>query len=454
MEPRIQYAKTEDGVNIAYWTLGEGPPLVQMVGPWSHIEMEWHIPECRRMYERLAETRRLVRFDPRGFGLSERDVTDYSLDALVLDLQAVVARLGLDRFALLGQGHAGLVAVAHAVSHPKQVSHLLLWCSFPKSADFWRSPRTQAFRAIRETDWELYADSLAEFGLGRRPSEAERQAIAALVRASSTQETMLRFFDAIREVDVTALLPQVRSPTLVLHRRESPLISADLARSLTSGIPDAHLALLEGASQLPYLDDTEAVLGAIDEFLGEGEEAAAGTPAPGGLVTILFTDMASSTTLADQLGDAAVQEVRHAHNEIVRAAVAENSGKEIKHTGDGIMASFATASAALDCAIAIQRGVAAHKEEHPDSPLSVYVGLNAGEPIAEGDPDGRVDLFGTSVDLAARLVDRAQPGQIIASDVVRQLAAGKQFLFSDLGETELRGFEDPVKLWEVRWEER
>ena len=103
----------------------------------------------------------------------------------------------------------------------------------------------------------------------------------------------------------------------------------------------------------------------------------------------------------------------------------------------------------LDAAITIQRGVAAHKQEQPDSPLGVYVGLNAGEPIAEDD-----DLFGTSVDLAARLVDHAQPGQIIASDVVRQLAAGKDFLFSDLGETELRGFEDPVKLWELRWQEQ
>ena len=112
------------------------------------------------------------------------------------------------------------------------------------------------------------------------------------------------------------------------------------------------------------------------------------------------------------------------------------------------MASFSSASSALDSAIAIQRGVAAHVAEHPDSPLGVYVGLNAGEPIAEDD-----DLFGTSVDLAARICGRAEPGQILASDVVRQLAAGKDFLFSDLGETELRGFEDPVKLWELRWRE-
>ena len=160
----------------------------------------------------------------------------------------------------------------------------------------------------------------------------------------------------------------------------------------------------------------------------------------------LFTDMESSTALTQQFGDAAAQEVRRTHNEIVRAALAASGGNEIKHTGDGIMASFSTASAALGCAIAIQRGVAAHKQDHLDSPLAIYIGLNAGEPIAEDD-----DLFGTSVDLAARLIDHAEPRQILASNVVRELAAGKDFLFADLGEPELRGFEDPVKLWELLW---
>ena len=164
--------------------------------------------------------------------------------------------------------------------------------------------------------------------------------------------------------------------------------------------------------------------------------------------TILFTDMEGSTTLADRHGDQVAQEVRRAHNQIVRSALAANGGNEIKHTGDGIMASFATASSALECAIAIQRGVAAHRQEHPDSPLGVYVGLNAGEPIVE---EG--DLFGTSVNLAARICDHAEAGQILTANVVRELAAGKQFLFSDLGATELRGFEDPVKLWELRWQE-
>ena len=214
------------------------------------------------------------------------------------------------------------------------------------------------------------------------------------------------------KLDVADLLPQLTAPTLVLHRRQvdSPELSA--ARELASTIPNAQLTLLDGDSCQPRLGDGAAVGAAVGELSREAEEAepAAAPRVAGGFATILFTDMAASTTLADRLGDAAAQEVRRAHNEIVRGALAANGGNEIKHTGDGIMASFGTASAALDAAIAIQRGVAEHKEERPDSPLGVYVGLNAGEPIAE---EG--DLFGTSINPAARICDHAEAGQVLAS---------------------------------------
>ncbi|MEE8517985.1 MAG: adenylate/guanylate cyclase domain-containing protein, partial [Dehalococcoidia bacterium] len=141
------------------------------------------------------------------------------------------------------------------------------------------------------------------------------------------------------------------------------------------------------------------------------------------------------------------------HDSIVRNALKDHDGSEVKHTGDGIMASFSSAAKALQAAIVMQRGVAEYAEEHPGSPLAVYIGLNAGEPIAEEQPDGRGDLFGTSVDLAKRICDHAEPDQIVVSNVVRELAAGKEFLFADRGDTELRGFEDPVRLYEVRWRE-
>jgi class 3 adenylate cyclase len=281
--------------------------------------------------------------------------------------------------------------------------------------------------------------------LGWAEGEQARRA-AALYRESVTQQTMQALLAAMRNADVTEALAQVRSPTLVFHRRQASFPKVDVARRLASRIQGARLALLEGASGAPYLGDMESVASAIDEFLGEGEETPAA--APSGLVTILFTDIESSSALRQRLGDTKAQELVHVHNTIVRDALKGHGGGEIKHTGDGIMASFPTASGGLECAVAIQRGVAAHVEEHPDAALGVYIGLNAGEPIAE-----EKDLFGTSVDLARRICDQADPGQILASDVVRQLAMGKGFLFSDRGDVVLRGFEDPVRLYEVRWRE-
>jgi adenylate cyclase len=186
---------------------------------------------------------------------------------------------------------------------------------------------------------------------------------------------------------------------------------------------------------------------AIDSFLNEVDEGERpGQPAThqptGGLATILFTDLASSTALTQRLGDAKAQELVRAHNTIVREALASCGGTEIKHTGDGIMASFGSASGALECAVAIQRAVA----ERGDPNLGVHIGLNAGEPIVD-----ERDLFGTSVDLARRVCDEASGGEILVSDVVRQLAAGKEFLFSDRGVAALKGFDEPVRLFEVRW---
>ena len=157
--------------------------------------------------------------------------------------------------------------------------------------------------------------------------------------------------------------------------------------------------------------------------------------------------MEGSTALTQRLGDAKAQDVLRTHNRIVRDALKAHSGSEIKHTGDGIMASFASASRALECAIAMQRAFAAHNES-AEQPIRVRIGLNAGEPVAE-----EKDLFGTAVQLAARICAQAEPGEILAPIVVRELAAGKGFLLADRGDVALRGFEDPVRLYEVRWRE-
>jgi class 3 adenylate cyclase len=271
-----------------------------------------------------------------------------------------------------------------------------------------------------------------------------------MTRESVTQEALQAAVRAYRGFDVTALLPRVRSPTLVLHRRELRWLDVAVARGLASRIPDARLTVLRGTSPTPWSEDMEAVATAIEDFLGEGEEAAPPpeAPSPGAFRTVLFTDVEGSTSLTRRLGDARARDLLRQHERITREALKAHGGTEVKTMGDGFMACFSSATGALECAIAMQRAFAEHNET-AEEPIRVRIGLNAGEPIAEDE-----DLFGTAVIVAARIAAKAEGGEILASDVVTQLVAGKGFLFSDRGDVVLRGFEDPVRLYEVRWREK
>lgn len=235
-------------------------------GPWCHVE-SWHIPECRRWYERLAQERMLVWHDLRGTGFSEREVSDYSLEALVSDVEAVVDRLGLDDFGVLASVDAGPVAVAYAARHPERVSRVVLWCTWARTADL-MSPRMEAWFGLMDQDWELTTDTCVQIALGWSVGEAGRDA-ARHLRESVTPEAMRAALEAVGAFDVTKLLPNLKAPTLVLHRRDIPWLPVSIARSLASRIPDARLIVLEGEATAPYLGDSEAVATAIEEFLGE-----------------------------------------------------------------------------------------------------------------------------------------------------------------------------------------
>jgi class 3 adenylate cyclase len=275
-----------------------------------------------------------------------------------------------------------------------------------------------------------------------------------------SQEAAIAAWEANQDMSVDDLLPQVKAPTLILHRRDFAMLDLSVARKLASRIPDATLKVVEGASLSPYLGDIRVTLDVVNEFIGLDRAALGREPLShdhaadshaepaASFATIMFTDMEGSTGLTQRLGDARAQELVRLHNTIVGSALYAQGGRQVKHTGDGIMASFPTASGALECAVAIQRAFQRHNEMNPEEQVGVRIGLNAGEPVADGD-----DLFGTAVQLASRVCNRADAGEILTSDVVRQLVAGKGFLFADRGEAELRGFEDSVRIFEVRWRE-
>jgi len=444
MEPRIQYTKTSDGVSIAYWTLGEGEPLVFMPPPFSHSQLEWQIDESRYWWEQLATSRRLIRYDQRGYGLSGRDVADFSLEAQLGDLSAVVERVGLESFVLFANFSLGCVALTYAARHPERVSRLILWCcaAHPPSMT---PGRFEVLSSLIENDWDLWTDTAAHTLFGWSAGESG-QRFAKAMRESVTPEVLSVSMNAASKWDVSDIVPLVASPTLVIQRRGVPFPPLDAGRELTARLPDASLALLEGESMIPYLGDVDSVLDAVSGFLGdESETKDQGESSPGPFRAVLFTDIVGHTEMMSRLGDERGREVLREHERIVREALAEHSGTEVKTMGDGFMASFGSVTKAVECAIAMQRAFA---ERESDEPLNVRVGINAGEPIEE---DG--DLFGATVILASRIAAKAEGGEILVADTVRGLCSGKGFLFADRGEFVAKGFEDPVRLFEVRWRE-
>jgi class 3 adenylate cyclase len=444
VDPRVQYTRTSDGVSIAYWTVGEGDPIVFMPSvPASHIEFEWRFPEWRAFYERFAERHRVVRYDSRGTGLSDRRAIEYSIEALQEDLRAVVDRLALDRFTLFAAYLSGPAAVTFAAANPERVKNLILWCSFAEGGEL-NSPAILATRSLIEQDWEVYQQTAAHVLLGWNAGEAA-QNFARFIGEANSPEGVSAMLKAAASFDVRDLLARVTPPTLVMQRRGISWLDMELGRELAAGIPNARLAVLEGESIAPYLGDVDAVVETISDFLGDSHTARRAQASS--LRTILFTDIEGHTVMMRSLGDERGRAVLRDFEAMTRAALKANGGSEIKTLGDGFMASFSSAQRALQCSIALQRAFKEYSHRG-GAELKVRVGLNAGEPIAE-----ERDLFGTAVIMAELTAAQARGGQILATDVVRQLVGGRGFRFEDKGAFTLRGFEDPVRLFEVIWAE-
>jgi len=413
--------------------------------PWTHLERNRDIPLNSSLMETAgAMSRTIVRYDNRGSGLSDREAPDYSLDGHVRDLEAVADATGLEGFALVAQVHAGPVAVAYAVRHPERVSHLVLSASHANGAEYVDTPQFQALLAIMDKDWDLFTNTAARAAFGFS-NEVLSRAYAEMFWEATTAEVARKIYDEIGNVDVSGILGEVRAPTLVIRVATAANQPVERARELASSIPGAKLVTASDFPELPAL---------IRSFIGDGPSKTQSSASTDAAIvhTILFTDVVGSTAMTQRLGDAKARELLREHERITREALEAHGGSEVKAMGDGFMASFASAAKALECSIAIQRAFA-ERNESAEEAVNVRIGLNAGEPIAEDDPSGRGDLFGTAVNMAARIAATADGEEILASNVVRELVAGKKFMFNDRGEKELRGFEDPVRVYEVRWRE-
>ena len=447
MDSQIRYCTTSDGVRIAYAVMGDGPPLVRVPGWVSHLELDHESPSFYTSNNELARHFTFVRYDKRGTGLSDRDITDFSVEARVRDLEAVVDHLKLKKFALFGISEGGPIALTYAARYPRRVTKLALWGAF---AHLPHSAARSALVALVRAEWGMGSDALNTIFAPDATAEDRRFGIR-YQKLSATKEEAALMLEADIEIDVRPILASIKAPTLVMHARRDRAIAFENGREIAASVRGARLVPFESHNHRPTVDESIAMTATIVDFLTDGATAPPNTAtkpnADGASVTVMFTDIEGSTALTDRLGDAGAREIIRTHERVTREALAAHGGSEIKTMGDGFMASFPSATAGLRCAIAIQQTLATHNDTAAD-PISVRIGLNAGEPISEN-----ADLFGTAVNLAARVAAKANGGEILASNVVRELAAGKDFLFHDRGDTALRGFEKAVRLYEVRWRE-
>jgi class 3 adenylate cyclase len=450
-DPKIRYAKSADGTNIAHWAIGEGPALVYMpTVPWCHIQREWAIPEWRRRYERLAVGRTLIRFDARGFGLSDPRPTAVAPSDHADDLDAVLNALDITQCDLLAMGDAGFAAVEYCSRPSARVTRLILWGAYVSRDAVSKDARTKSLRALWDEDWLQYTEMAVRTMLGWEHEDRARQ-LVEFYRAAASPESLRSVLAPLNALDLTAVLPGVPVPTLVVALDDAWIDMREQWHRLVTELPNAELRTAHGRTLgvFDFFDEEDEVVTIVNEYLGGGVAEPSSVPAStappfGGLRTVLFTDLVGHTEMMRRLGDDRGRDVLREHERITRDLLKQHGGAEVKTMGDGFMASFASVTKAIDCAIALQLAFAAHEGE----PLQVRVGLNAGEPIEE---DG--DLFGSTVIMASRIAAKAGAGEILIPEPLRHLLTGKSYAYADRGDTMLKGFEDAVRLYEVRWRE-
>ena len=377
--------------------------------------------------------------DLRGSGMSSASTLDF--ERFDEDIDAVAAAWGLESFSLLVASVGAIRGILYAVDHP--LHRLILWNGVASYDDPAMRPggRRASVQLGLEEGWPFWVETIGATLAGVNQPAGVRESVMALMTRSLTDDNSKHLFANLIHESAAAALPHVDVPTLLLCRRECEPYPVAFGQRLAAGIPDSRLVVLDGNCAFMFGDDPSAVSSAITRFLDEEN----GAPSSTAFRAILFTDVVASTPLLAQLKDAKMREVMRDHDAILQAAVDEHGGRVVKEIGDAFMAEFAVPSAAVECAIAMQRGIQAQFAD-TDVPIRLRIGINAGEPVEE---DG--DLHGASVVVAKRLESEANTNGILVSDVVKSAVLGKDFAFEDRGEVTLKGFDEPVRAWSVEW---
>ena len=441
--PETRYARSGDA-HIAYQVVGTGPrDLVYVPGWLSNVELNWEEPAYARFLTRLASFARLILFDKRGTGLSDR-VPEQELPTLeqrMDDVRAVLDAVDSERAALFGVSEGGAMSALFAATYPERTSALVMYGSYA------RRQRTSDY------PWGQSAEDLAaslreiEQGWGgpvgraiRAPSAAHDERFmrfwASYLVQSASPQAALTLARMNAEIDVRPILSAIRVPTLILHREGDRVVGTGDARYLAEQIPSAVLVLLAGDDHLPWVGDQDAVLDEVEECLTGIRR---GPALDRVLATVLFTDIVDSTKKAAELGDTKWKGLLHAHDERVRTELARFRGVEVKTTGDGFLASFDGPARAVGCAHAIVDGVR-------NLGIEIRAGCHTGEvELLDG------DLGGIAVHIGARVAALAGAGEVLVSSTVKDLVVGSGLTFDDRGLHRLKGVPDEWHLYAVTW---
>ncbi len=439
MDGRTNYARSGD-LSIAYRTFGDGGiDLVVVPGFVSHVELLWEHPTTARFMRRLSSFARVITFDKRGQGLSDRPAVPPTLENSMDDLHAVLDAAGSEGAAVFGVSEGGPMSMLFAATYPERVSSLILYGTYAKMVegpDFQSGVPDSAFDRWAEL---LRRDWGGPVGLGIWAPTVKGDAEfaewwARLLRQGTSPAGAIALIDLYREIDVRGVLSSISAPTLITHRSGDRLVLVDQARYLAEHIPGATYIELPGEDHLPWVGDQDTIIDEIEEFLTGSHR---GQEPERALATVLFTDIVGSTEKAAELGDKRWRDLLERHDAIVRRQLQIHRGREVKTMGDGFLATFDGPARAIRCAAAVRDELAAIG-------IEVRVGIHTGEVELVGD-----DVSGMAVNIGARIGALADSGELLVSSTVRELVVGSGLEFDDRGPHNLKGAPGEWRLFAV-----
>jgi class 3 adenylate cyclase/alpha-beta hydrolase superfamily lysophospholipase len=432
IQPEIRYARSGD-VDIAYFVIGDGPVDVVFVSGFiSHLELLWEVSTFRHMYEELASFTRLVCFDKRGTGLSDRNVSFGSLAERMDDIRAVMDAAGMESAALFGVSEGGPLAMLFAGTYPERVTKLVLYGTYagPDPRPGWEmtDAAVDQFVGFLREAWGTGT------GLRMIMQDAPDDALPLLAkyeRNSATPKQVAEIMRANITIDVRSIISSINVPTLVLHNTGDPLVNVSRGRYVAETIPSARLVEIDAAFHASWYGFPPEVGYAVREFL-TGDTARVRTDRA--LATVLFTDIVSSTEHEAEVGDRRWRDLLDHHDRISQTQIDRYSGRLVKTTGDGVLATFDGPGRGIDCARAIRSSI---------EPLGLRIraGLHTGEVELRGN-----DIAGLGVVIARRVCDIATSGEIYATRTVKDLVAGSGLAFAERGTHQLKGVPDD---WQI-----